>query len=128
MPRDFTLDDFRQQLDQIQKMGSTDILNRLPGTSEMMSEEPDPDVALRRIRRMIDAMTDEERSNPDRIDSSSRSRIAESAGTQPHDVELFLFRFRRVRATMRELAGMSLWERLKMVTGFGKFPGKGGET
>ena len=83
MAQDFTLDDFRRQLDQVQKLGMNDLLNRLPGTSEMVPDDEDPDVALNRIRQIIDAMTDEERSNPDIIDSSRRSRIAASSGTRP---------------------------------------------
>ena len=112
MAKDFTLDDFRQKLDQLQKMGMKDLLGRLPGTSEMVSGDEDSDVALNRIRLIIDAMTDEERRNPDIIDSSRRSRIATSSGTQPKDVEKFLVQFDQARALMR-----------KMVTGFGKFPG-----
>jgi hypothetical protein len=64
MAQDFTLDDFRRQLDQVQKLGMNDLLNRLPGTSEMVPDDEDPDVALNRIRQIIDAMTDEERSTP----------------------------------------------------------------
>jgi signal recognition particle subunit SRP54 len=70
---------------------------------------------------MIDAMTDEERSNPDLIDSSSRERIAASSRTNPNDVEQFLNQFYHVRALARQMAKMSIWQRLKMVF-FGKFP------
>jgi signal recognition particle subunit SRP54 len=120
--KDFTLDDFRRQMDQIQRMGMKDLLGRLPGTSEMVSGDEDPDVALNRIRQIIGAMTAEERSNPDIIDSSRRSRIATSSGTQPSDVEEFLAQFGQVRALMRQMASMSLWQRIKMILGFGKLP------
>ena len=126
MAQDFTLDDFRRQLDQVQRMGMKDLLGRLPGTSEMVSHDEDPNVALNRIRQIIDAMTDEERSNPGIIDSSRRSRIARSSGTQPNDVEQFLAQFDQVRVLMRQMASMSLWQRLKMITGFGKLPGQDG--
>jgi signal recognition particle GTPase len=71
---------------------------------------------------MIDAMTDEERTNPDLITNSCLSRIAASSGSQPEDVERFLAQFHQVRALMLHMAGMSFWQRLKMVFGFGKFP------
>jgi signal recognition particle subunit SRP54 len=72
-------------------------------------------------------MTDEERKDPDSITSSSVSRIAESSGTQPREVEEFLGQFQQVRTLMRRMASMSVWERLKMVMGFGKLPGQAGE-
>ena len=127
MAKAFTLDDFRRQLDQFQKMGMKDQLGRMPGLSAMVPAEEDRDLALSRIRQMLDAMTDEERSNPDLITSSCLSRIASSSRTHPQDVEKFLAQFQHVRALMRQLAGMSIWQRLKMVMGFGKFPGPEGE-
>src|SRR5260370_36534221 len=102
MAKDFTLDDFRRQLDQVQKMGRTDLLSHMPGLAEM--EEQDLDLALQRIRQMIDAMTDEERNNPDLITKSSFSRIAASSGTQPQEVDEFLAQFNGARALMRRIA------------------------
>jgi signal recognition particle subunit SRP54 len=127
MAKDFTLDDLRRQLDQVEKMGMKDHLGRVPGLSAMVPDEEDRDLAFRRIRQMLDAMTDEERSNPDLITSSSLSRIAASSGTHPQDVETFLAQFHQVRALMRQMAGMSFWQWLKMVFGFRKFPGQEGE-
>jgi signal recognition particle subunit SRP54 len=124
--QDFTLDDFRRQLDQVQKIGMKDLLNPLPGAPEMATDDEDPEVALNRIRQIIDAMTNEERRNPDIIDRSRRSRIAASSGTHPHDVERFLAQFDQVRGLMRQMASMTLWQRIKMITGFGKLPGPDG--
>jgi signal recognition particle subunit SRP54 len=72
---------------------------------------------------MIDAMTDEERSNPDLIDSSRRTRIATNSGTDPQKVEKFLAQFHEVRALMCQLGSMSFWQRVKLVLGFAKSPG-----
>src|ERR1700676_3816344 len=101
MPKDFTLDDFRKQLDQFEKMGLK--LGRIPGLPDMIPLE-DPDVALSRMRQMIDAMTVEERNNPDLITPSCLSRIATSSGTQPQDVETFLAQFHQVREMMRRVS------------------------
>jgi signal recognition particle subunit SRP54 len=125
MAQDFNLDDFRRQLDQVQKMGMKHLLGQLPGTSDLVSDDEDPDIALNRVRQILDAMTDEERSDPDIIDSTRRSRIAASSGTHPSDVEQFLHQFGQVRALMRQMANMSFWQRLKLITGFGKLPGQG---
>lgn len=125
MAQDFTLDDFRKQFAQFAKPGMKDMIARMPGMAGMILEGEDPDAALGRIERMIDAMTEDERRDPDTIDEGRRSRIAAVSDTQPHEVEEFLAQFREVRTVMRQMANMSFWQRLKLVAGFGKHPGLG---
>src|SRR5581483_7347988 len=60
------------------------------------------------------------RRNPDVIDINRRRRIAEGSGTEPHEVKQFLATFDQVRTIMRQMAKMSIWERMKMITGMGK--------
>jgi signal recognition particle subunit SRP54 len=118
---DFTLDDFRQQFGQLAKMGPLrDVLGSMPGMSDMIPDGEDPEVAFRRIQGMIDSMTKEERRNPDVIDIGRRRRIAAGSGTEPHEIKQFLTQFDTVRTMMRQMARMSIWERVKMVTGLGK--------
>src|SRR5262249_35196252 len=118
---DFTLDDFRKQFEQLSKMGPMkDILSHVPGMSEMIPEGEDPESALGRIRGMVDSMTKEERRNPDIIDMSRRRRIAAGSGIEPHEVKQFLNQFEMVRGVMRQMAKMSMWERIKMMTGLQK--------
>jgi signal recognition particle subunit SRP54 len=118
---DFTLDDFRKQFEQLAKMGSMrDIIGSMPGMSEMIPEGEDPEKVLTRIQGMIDSMTREERRNPDVIDMSRRRRIAAGSGVEPHEVKQFLSQFGTVRTLMRQMAQMSIWERIKMVTGLQK--------
>src|SRR5262245_60501331 len=117
----FTLDDFRKQFAQLAKMGPVkDILGSIPGMSEMIPEGEDPEVAFKRLQGMIDAMTKEERRNPDMIDLTRRRRIASGSGTTPSDVKQFLGHFDQIRRTMKKMANMSIWERIKMVTGLGQ--------
>ncbi|MBM3983212.1 MAG: signal recognition particle protein [Planctomycetes bacterium] len=116
----FTLDDFRKQFEQIAKMGMKDMISRMPGMSEMIPEGEDPEVALKRVQGMIDSMTKKERNDPDSIDTPRRRRIAKGAGVEPHEVNQFLKQFDQVRALMKQMSQMSLWQRLKMVTGLGK--------
>jgi signal recognition particle GTPase len=103
-------------------------LNRLPRIVAAMRDEERHMLQLIwhsvQIRQIIDAMTDEERSNPDLIDSSRRTRIASSSGTHPQEVEKLLAQFHQLRALMRQMASMSLWQRIKLVLGFTKSPGK----
>ena len=92
----------------------------MPGMGDMIPEGEDPEAALKRIQGMIDSMTKEERRNPDVIDISRRRRIAAGSGTEPHEIKQFLDQFDQVRTLMRQMAKMSIWERIKMVTGLGK--------
>ncbi len=116
---DFTLDDFRKQFEQLKKIGSMkESLRNIPGVGEMIPEDEDPDAAFERIERMIDAMTEEERRNPDSIDLSRRQRIAIESGTEPEEVERFLEHFKQLRTVMRSMAEMSLWRRIRPLCGF----------
>jgi signal recognition particle subunit SRP54 len=118
---DFTLDDFRKQFEQLKKMGSMkEVLSHMPGMSEMIPEDEDPEQAFRRIQGMIDSMTKQERRNPDVIDIGRRRRIAAGSGVEPHEVKQFIGQFEQVRTLMRQMAKMSIWERIRMVTGLGK--------
>jgi signal recognition particle subunit SRP54 len=116
----FTLDDFRKQFQMIAQVGMKDMISRMPGMAEMIPEGEDPEVALKRVQGMIDAMTKKERKDPDLIDQSRRRRIAAGAGVEPHEVKQFLQQFDQVRALMKQMASMSVWQRLKMVTGLSK--------
>ncbi len=118
---DFDLNDFRKQFEQLKKMGSMrELMGAMPGMGEMIPEGEDPEEALGRIQGIIDSMTKEERRNPDLIDGNRRRRIARGSGTEPQEVSQFLKQFDTVRDVMRKMAKMSMWERLKMVTGLGK--------
>ncbi|HMC64882.1 MAG TPA: signal recognition particle protein, partial [Gemmataceae bacterium] len=92
----------------------------MPGMNEMIPEGEDPEESLGRIRGMIDSMTKAERRNPDIIDMSRRRRIAEGSGNDPAEIKKFLNTFDQVRGVMRQMAKMSMWDRIKMVTGMQK--------
>lgn len=116
----FTLDDFRKQFAQVAKMGMKDLIGRMPGMSEMIPEGEDPEVALKRVQGMIDSMTKKERKDPDIIDNSRRRRIGEGSGVEPHEVKQFLNQFNQIRVIMKQMASMSMWQRIKMMTGMSK--------
>jgi signal recognition particle subunit SRP54 len=92
----------------------------MPGMSEMIPEGEDPEEAFIRIQGMIDSMTRDERRNPDIIDGNRRRRIARGSGTEPHEITQLLKQFDQVRTIMRRMAKMSMWERIKMLTGMGQ--------
>lgn len=103
---DYMLDDFRKQISQLQKMGPMkDLIGSMPGISNMVPEGEDPDEAFRRIQGMIDSMSEEERRDPDIIDSGRVRRIAADSGTEPHEIKQFLSQFEVVRNLMRRMGG-----------------------
>jgi signal recognition particle subunit SRP54 len=122
MSYEFTLDDFRVHFQNIQKMGMKDLIGRMPGMSELIPEGEDPEVALKRVQGMIDSMTRKERQDPDLIDAGRRRRIAAGAGVQPHEVSQFLKQFDTVRALMKQMMSMSVWQRIRLLLGFKPFP------
>jgi signal recognition particle subunit SRP54 len=120
---DFTLNEFRRQFAQLHKLGVEDVIRDVPCVSSMIPNRNEPDVGFRRIQGMIDAMTANERRNPERIDHSRRRRIAVGSGCDQEEVTQFLRQFDQMRTTMRQIARMSLWERIRTVMGWGRLPG-----
>jgi signal recognition particle subunit SRP54 len=118
----FTLDDFRMHFQNIQKMGMKDLIGRMPGMAELIPEGEDPEVALKRVQGMIDSMTKKERTDPDIVDAGRRRRIAAGAGVQPQEVSQFLKQFDTVRALMKQMMSMSVWQRIWCLLGFRRFP------
>ena len=115
----FSLDDFRKQFQMIAKVGMKDMISRMPGMSDLIKDGDDPEDALKKVQGMIDSMTRAEKKDPDIIDASRRKRIAAGCGTEPHDVKQFLQQFEQVRALMKQMASMSIWQRMKMMSGLG---------
>jgi signal recognition particle subunit SRP54 len=139
----FTLEDFRKQLQQVKKLGSLkDVMGSIPGIGQMMAatgaEGEDPEGSIGRIQGMIDSMTKQERHNPDLIDLSRRRRIANGAGIEPQEIKQFLQHFDGMRRMMQEMKKMSIWERLRSMSdprqlaafmpGMGGKPQKKGDT
>jgi len=104
----FTLEDFRDQLRQIKKMGSmSDLLGMIPGAGKLMKNLPDviPDKELSRVEAMIGSMTVQERRNHTIINGSRRKRIARGSGTTVQDVNRLLKNFAQGRKMMKKMAG-----------------------
>jgi signal recognition particle subunit SRP54 len=104
----FTLEDFRDQLRQIKKMGSmTEILSMIPGASKLTKNMPAamPDKELNRVDAIIGSMTLKERRNHTIINGSRRKRIARGSGTSVQDVNRLLKNFSQGRKMMKKMAG-----------------------
>lgn len=114
----FTLDDFRRQMGQIKKLGSMgEVMKMIPGMGKMVDQLGDmnPEDDMRRIEGIINSMTLDERSNPDKIDRSRRHRIARGSGVEAADVNKLLKDFQSMSKMMQEMSGMGLKDRMKAV-------------
>jgi signal recognition particle subunit SRP54 len=99
----FTLEDFKEQLQQVRNMGSLDqILSMLPGMGGIKNLQVDEKEFVR-IEAIINSMTPTERQNPSMIDGSRRRRIAQGSGTQIQDVNRLLKQFAETRKLMKRL-------------------------
>ncbi|UPK70984.1 signal recognition particle protein [Chitinophaga filiformis] len=98
----FDFEDFREQLQQIKKMGNLkDLMGMIPGVGKAIKDIDISDDAFKGIEAMIGSMTPYERSNPDIIDGSRRKRIAKGAGKNIQDVNQFMKQFDQMRQMMK---------------------------
>lgn len=101
------LEDFLEQLREMQKMGSlSQLAEMIPGFSSIARRNPDAvdDGRLHKIEAIILSMTPQERRNPDIIDGSRRRRIARGSGTTPQDINQLLNQFGQTRKLMKQMA------------------------
>ena len=103
---EFTLEDFRDQLAMVKRLGSmADLLGMIPGMRKL-SAKLDPGVAdneLRRIEAIVNSMTKQERRNDALINGSSRKRIAAGSGTSVAEVNRFLKQYAQTKKMMKKL-------------------------
>jgi signal recognition particle subunit SRP54 len=105
----FDFADFKQQLEQIKKMGNIkDLLGMIPGAGKAIKDLDISDDAFKGIEAMINSMTPFERANPDSIDLSRRKRIARGAGKELTDVQQFMKQFDQMRQMMKTMNKMPM--------------------
>jgi signal recognition particle subunit SRP54 len=109
---DFTLEDFRDQLRTIKKMGPLEqILGMIPGMGalkQLNEQRKDMDEGqLGRIEAIIDSMTKEERRNHAVLNGSRRKRIARGSGTSVEDVNRLVKQFTEMRKMLKAVGGMA---------------------
>jgi signal recognition particle subunit SRP54 len=106
----FTLEDFRDQLRTLKKMGPLDhILGMLPGMSSVkqLAEHKPDERQLRRTEAIISSMTPDERRHAEVVDGSRRKRIARGSGTAVEDVNRLLKQFGEMQRVLRLVGRMT---------------------
>ena len=106
---EFSLEDFRDQIQQIKKMGSLEqIMGMIPGLNKMkqMQNMPKPDDSeLVRTEAIINSMTPVERRNYQIINASRRQRIASGSGTSVQDVNRVIKSYAQMLKMMKKMKG-----------------------
>ena len=112
----FNFNDFRDQINQIKKMGNLkDIASMIPGMGKMLKNVDIPDDAFKQTEAIIDSMTPAERENPEIINARRRERIAKGSGTTMADVNRLLKQFEDTRKMMKQVAGGNFQQRMQQM-------------
>src|SRR5260370_10071383 len=117
----FTLEDFRDQLKQVRRMGPLDqIVDMLPKIGPLANLPKDAKVdegQLKRLEAIINSMTDQERRDHNVIDRKRRKRIAKDSGTSVQEVNHVIKQSMQMRQMMKQYGTLAARAKMK---GLGK--------
>ena len=100
----FTLEDFRDQLKQVQKMGSMEqLMGMIPGAGKLKGLKVD-NKAFVQIEAIINSMTPRERAKHNIINASRKRRIAQGSGTRVNDINKLLKQFAQMQKMMKKVS------------------------
>lgn len=115
----FDLEDFRQQLRQVQSMGNiSDLVGMIPGAGKALQDAEISEDAFDPIEAIINSMTPEERHNPEILNGSRRRRIAKGSGTRVRDVNDLIKQFEQMKKMMKSFSGMGMGKMGQMMQQF----------
>ena len=105
----FDFNDFMAQIQQIKKMGNLkDLASMIPGVSKAIKDVDIDDNAFKSIEAIINSMTPQERTNPEILNGSRRTRIAKGSGTTIQEVNRLLKQFDQTRKMMKMITGTKM--------------------
>ena len=110
----FTLEDFYNQIESMQKMGPlSSIAKLIPGLSMALPEDvvQQQEERIKKWKYIIQSMTPEERRNPEIIKGSRVTRIAKGSGTSEKEVRELLRQYEQMKRLMKKMGGMKALKR-----------------
>lgn len=125
--KEFDLDDFRGQLQQMRQMGGiASLVSKLPGMGNIPTAQTNMgEKSMKQMEAIINSMTPKERRHVHLVNGSRKRRIAAGSGTQIQDINRMLKQFTQAQKMMKKLKGgnmTKMMQRLKdMMPGSG-FP------
>jgi len=121
---EFTLEDFRDQLRQIRKMGPLEqLVDMLPKLGPLQNLPKDASVdesKLKQVEAIINSMTNQERRDHHVIDGKRRKRIAAGSGTSVQEVNQVIKQYMQMRTMMKQYGALAARSKMK---GLGKLSG-----
>ncbi len=107
----FTLTDFYEQIEAMQKMGPmSKVLSMVPGAGMMKLPKgviEKQEQKMKNYKHIINSMTKEERENPEMINASRIKRVAKGSGRPESDVRELLNQYKQMKKLMRSLGGQA---------------------
>ena len=104
----FDLEDFREHMANVRKMGPLDqVMKLIPGASKMMGNLEPEDLdgsEMDVMDAIVGSMTKQERHNPDLLNASRKRRIASGSGTSVQDINILLKQFRELAKMMKAMS------------------------
>ncbi|TMA95826.1 MAG: signal recognition particle protein [Deltaproteobacteria bacterium] len=103
---EFDLEDFRDQLRAVKKMGSVaELLGMIPGVKKLLrgADLSGAEGELKRVEAIIDSMTRAERRNIRILNASRRKRIAEGSGTSVSEVNRLVKQFTQTKKLLKKI-------------------------
>lgn len=126
----FDLNDFKDQLQQVKKMGDMgSLLKKLPAQFASAAEQlqgGEADKHIRRTEGIINSMTPEERAKPELIKASRKRRIAMGAGVPVQEVNQLLKQFEQMQGVMKKMKGGGMAKMMRAMGGLGGLGGLAG--
>jgi signal recognition particle subunit SRP54 len=123
--KNFDLEDFKQQVAQMRKMGGlAGLADKLPGNLGQLAQQGAlgmDDKAIRRLEGIINSMTPGERAKPELIKATRKRRIAAGAGVTVQEVNRLLNQFEQTQKMMKMMAKGGMAKMLRSMKGM--FPG-----
>lgn len=117
--KDFTLDDFLEQMQQMKKMGSLkSIISMLPGIGSQLKDVEIDDDAMKKPEAIMRSMTKKERRSPQILNASRRKRIAKGSGTTVQDVNALIRQFEQAQAMMKQMQSKGKRGKMRMPGAF----------
>ncbi len=118
--KSFDLEDFREQMMQMENMGDMSaLLEKLPGGAQMQAQLKNVDTGkqVRRTIAIISSMTRQERRFPDVIKASRKRRIAAGSGVEVQEVNRLLRQFETTRDMMKKVASGGMAKMMRALGG-----------
>ena len=110
----FDFNDFLGQIHQIKKMGNLkDLASMIPGVGKALKDVEIDDNAFKSIEAIILSMTPKERSHPEILNTSRRTRIARGSGTTVQEVNRLIKQFDQTRKMMKMVTGSKMGRMMK---------------